>query len=50
MYNEGCDEGDGCPTRDPLPRPAPARQRSLCSGAFAHPSLANLLRCFVGRF
>ena len=22
MYNEGYDEGDGCPTRDPLPWPA----------------------------
>ena len=55
MYSEGFDqvdgsttraynEGDGRPTRDPLPRPAPARQRSLCSGAYAHPSLADLLR------
>ena len=27
MYNEGCSE-DGCPTRDSLPWPAPARQLS----------------------
>ena len=44
IYNEGCDEEDGCPTRDPLPRPALARQRSLCPGAYAHLSLAALLR------
>ena len=47
IYNKGCGLGDGCPTRDPLPWPAPARQRSLCSGAFAHPSLATLLQCFA---
>ena len=52
MYSKGFDQihastTDGCPTRDPLPRPAPARQRSLCSGAYAHPSLAALLRCFA---
>ena len=50
MCNEGCDQGNqgnGCPTRDPLTRLAPVHQLSLCSGAFAHPSLARLLRCFA---
>ena len=47
MYNEGFDQGDGCPRRDPLPRPAQVRQWSLCSGVFAHPQLAALLRCFA---
>ena len=47
MYNKGCGEGDGCPTRDPLLCPASARQLSLCSGLFAVPSLATLLRCFA---
>ena len=43
MYmNEGCDQLDSCSTGDPLPRPAPARQRSLCSGARAHLLLATL--------
>ena len=47
MYNEGCDEGDDCWTTDPRPEPAPARERCLCWGAFAHPSLATLLWCFA---
>ena len=37
IYNEGCDQGDGCPTRYPLTRPAPAHQQSLSSEAFGHP-------------
>ena len=47
MYNDGCGEGNGCPTRDPLHWPAPSRQLSLCSGLFADPPLATLLRYFV---
>ena len=27
--------------------PAPARQLSVCSGSYADPSLATLLRCFA---
>ena len=50
VSNEGCDQGDGCLTRDPLPRPAPAHQQSFFSESFLHPSPATLLRCFAGYF
>ena len=38
MYNEDCQRVE-CTTNDPLPRPPPARQLSLCSAVFVHPSL-----------
>ena len=47
MYNKGCDQGDACTTRDPLPWPATVRQLSLCSESFADPSLPSLLRCVI---
>ena len=46
-YNKGCGEGDGCPTRDPLPWPTPARQLSLRSGSFPDPSLATVYSAAV---